>query len=158
MPGPLHLSADVDLAAQEIDVTDSQCGGLTEPQPSERAQRDERRERRVRRRQQSTHLAGDGIVMALAALRSRGNLTAAVTSCASTRSRTAARMTLRTFWNRVLMVPGASGLSCMAFTHASTCDGRRSANGTHANVTEPAARSIACRVVATQTWRAAHSV
>jgi hypothetical protein len=98
--------------------------------------------------------SGVGIVIAAAALRARGSRTRAVISRGMKRSRTAARSTLRMLANRVRMVVGSNPLSCIVFTHASTWDTRSSVSATSPNVTEFAARSIACRVPDTHTREA----
>ncbi|MGH3555705.1 MAG: hypothetical protein ACRDT5_24555 [Mycobacterium sp.] len=94
---------------------------------------------------------GAGIVIAADALRVRGSRTRSDTSRGMNRSRTAARITFRTFANRVRTVVGAKSWSCMDLTHTSTCETRNSSSATSPNVTDAAARSIACRVPDTHT-------
>ena len=77
-------------------------------------------------RRSSPTSAGEGMLISASTLRWRGNFTFAVTSCARNRSRTAARMTPRTLLNRVRIVDGSRGFSCISLTQASMCDGFKS--------------------------------
>lgn len=78
--------------------------------------------------------------IAASARRRRGSVMFSVGSAPRTLSRVAARNTARTFMNRVLIVDGCNGRFCMAFTHDSTFDGRRSPSAKLLNVTLFAAR------------------
>jgi hypothetical protein len=156
--GALHLSPNEQHPAQVVDVADLQSGRFAQAESAKPASatRAQNRSSAAARTAPTWSLVGS--VMAASARRRRGSVTASLGSLAMTRSRTAARSTALTLLTRVRTVPGASPRVIICLIHCSMCERRRSANGNCAKGTLFAARSIASTVVASHTWRAAHSV
>jgi hypothetical protein len=120
----LHLAADHEPTAEEVDVVDLHRGGLAEAEAREGAERDERGEPFLGDGQERTDLGRRRDGRGLGTAATAGERHASLGSDAMRPSLTAPRRTERRFCTRVWTVPGARPAASTCLTHDSTCERR----------------------------------